>query len=72
MEKVTMPNIIVNGTPTIWEEGMTVSRLLEIKRYTFRMLVVKINGTLVKKADYASTLIPPEADVMVYHLMSGG
>ena len=67
-----MANIIVNGTQTPWEEGMTVTRLLEIKRYTFRLLVVKINGTLVKRADYSTTIIPAEADVMVYHLMSGG
>ncbi len=67
-----MPQIIVNGNPLDWEEGMTVRRLLQIKRYSFGMLVIRINGTLVKKADYDSTLVPPGADVMVYHLMSGG
>jgi thiamine biosynthesis protein ThiS len=67
-----MPQIIVNGTAMDWEEGMTVRRLLQIKRYSFGMLVIRINGTLVKKADYDSTPVPPGADVMVYHLMSGG
>jgi len=64
--------ITVNGNPLPWEEGMTVKKILELKNYTFKMLVVKVNGQLVKKDKYAETVVPDGADVKVIHLMSGG
>jgi thiamine biosynthesis protein ThiS len=67
-----MKTIIVNGNTVEWEEGMTVSALLKKMNYTFRMLVIKIDGRLVKKGDYESTEVPEGADVMVMHLISGG
>ncbi len=67
-----MPSIIVNGNVVEWEEGMTVRRVLHKMNYTFRMLVIRVNGKLVKKEDWDHTLVPPEAEVSVYHLISGG
>lgn len=64
--------ITVNNRPVVWEEGMTVTRLLEKMNYTFRLLVVKINGRLVKRKDYDRTEIPSSADVKVLHLVAGG
>jgi len=43
--------ISVNNRKVEWEENMRVARLLEIMNYTFKMLVVKINGQLVKRKD---------------------
>ncbi|MFO7866333.1 MAG: sulfur carrier protein ThiS [Candidatus Aminicenantes bacterium] len=64
--------ITVNNRPVVWEEGMTVTRLLEKMNYTFRLLVVKINGQLVKRKDYDRTEIPSGADVKVLHMVAGG
>ncbi len=55
-----------------WEEGMTVRRVLSKMNYTFRMLVIKVNGELVKKEYWDSFLVPPGAEVSVFHLISGG
>lgn len=65
-------SIIVNNDKLAWFDGMTVQDVLDLKKYTFKMLVVKINGKLVKKSDYRTTLVPNGADVKVIHLMSGG
>ncbi len=51
---------------------MTVLELLDEKNFTFRMLVIKINGQLVKKADYGKAIIKDGDDVSVLHLISGG
>lgn len=67
-----MNNINVNGNTVEWEEGLSVAALLTKMNYTFRMLVIKINGKLVKKGSYETTLIPAGADVSVIHLISGG
>jgi thiamine biosynthesis protein ThiS len=64
--------ITVNGSPHDHTPGMTVADVLRIKNFIFRMLVVQVNGTLVKRADYATTTVPDGADVQVIHLISGG
>ena len=52
--------------------SMTVSELIDVKNYTFKMLVVKINNKLVKKHDYDSAIINEGDNVMVLHMISGG
>lgn len=64
--------ITVNTQTVPWEENMTIDRILQVMRYSFRMLVVKVDGRLVKKNDYASTVVPEGAVVEVIHLISGG
>ncbi|MDD4222979.1 MAG: sulfur carrier protein ThiS [Candidatus Cloacimonetes bacterium] len=67
-----MPGITVNGHQIPWQEGMTVRDVLTAMNYTFRMLVIKIDGQLVKKQDWDCTLVPAGAEVSVIHLISGG
>lgn len=65
--------ITLNNRPeSIDKIQLSVSELLEIKNYTFKMLVIKINGILVKKDVYNNTFIKDGDDVMVLHLVSGG
>ena len=64
--------ITVNTAPLAWEQGMTISNVLEKRRYTFKMLIVKIDGKLIKKENWQTHVIPQGADVNVIHLMSGG
>jgi sulfur carrier protein len=54
------------------EEELTVQELLEKKNFTFKMLIIRINGNIVKKNQYNETLIHDNDDVMVLHLISGG
>ena len=67
-----MNTITVNGNTVAWEEGLTVTNLLVKMNYTFKMLVIKIDGALVKKEHYPTTLVPDGAVVHVIHLISGG
>ena len=64
--------ILVNSQTLDWQDGMTVDDVLKKMRYTFKMLVVKVNGELVKRNQYNDFRIPDNADVKVIHLMSGG
>jgi sulfur carrier protein len=54
------------------EEQLTVQELLEKKNFTFKMLIIRINGIIVKKNQYNDTVIHDSDDVMVLHLISGG
>ena len=64
--------LTINGHIRPWTEGMTVQDALDLMNYTFIMLVVKINGEVVLRADYGSTTIPHGAELLVIHLLSGG
>jgi len=67
-----MKTITVNENSLKWEEEMNINVILKRMNYTFRMLVVKVDGKLIKKNEYDSTIVSPDADVKVIHLMSGG
>jgi sulfur carrier protein len=64
--------ITVNGESLEHTDGMTVADILRVKNFIFRMLVVQVNGEIVKRADYATTAVPDGAEVQVIHLISGG
>ncbi|MEI7896330.1 MAG: sulfur carrier protein ThiS [bacterium] len=65
--------ILLNNNPEEFAvEKMTVNELLKYKNFTFKMLVIKINGSLVKKTEYDSAMIAEGDDVHVLHLISGG
>ena len=64
--------ITVNGEHMEWEEGLTVQRLLEQKKYNFRMIAVWVNDEVVLKRLYSEAKIPDGAVVQVIHNISGG
>ena len=64
--------ITVNGDKLDWHEGMTIRDILNAKNYTFKMLVTKVDGVLVKRTDYDTATVQDQADVKVIHLISGG
>ena len=64
--------IEVNQKTIDWEENLTIDRVLKIMNYTFKMIVVKVNGELVKKEDYDTKNIPEGAEVQIIHLIAGG
>jgi sulfur carrier protein len=53
-------------------DQLTVQELLDIRNFTFKFLVVRINGTTVKPDAYASSIIRDGDEVLVLHLISGG
>ena len=66
-------DIVLNNNNEQFEAAeMTVSELLILKNFTFKMLIVKINNQLVPKDEYAMTVIRDGDDVTVLHLISGG
>lgn len=51
---------------------LTITELFEIKKFSFKNLVVKINGTLIKRDEYAGTAFKDGDKVDVIHMISGG
>jgi sulfur carrier protein len=53
-------------------ETISVSDMLSLKKFSFRMRIIKINGTLISKDMYDSTIIHNGDEVQMVYLMSGG
>jgi thiamine biosynthesis protein ThiS len=65
--------ITLNNEPVSLEgDSVSVERLLEMKRYTFRLRIVKINGRIIDRDSYAHEIIQNGDTVQVIYLMSGG
>ena len=65
--------ITLNNRPeSIDQDQISISELLILKNFTFKMLVIKVNGQLVKKDSYDNFIINNGDHVTVLHLVSGG
>ncbi len=67
-----MKTITVNGNLIEWQENMTIDIILRIMKYTFKMLVIKVNGELIKKEEYGTKNVTVNSEVKIIHLISGG
>ena len=61
-----------NREEQIDNEIMTVQELIDYKNYSFKLLVTKVNGKLVKKDQRDRAIIRDGDNVTVLHLVSGG
>jgi len=61
-----------NRTEELHQSSLTVTELLQVKNFTFKLLVVKINGKLIRKEEYNTATINDGDNVSVLHMISGG
>ena len=61
-----------NRTENFEFEVLTITELLKIKNYTFKFLVIKINGQLIKKDKYTEAKVYAGDKVDIIHMISGG
>jgi thiamine biosynthesis protein ThiS len=66
-------NITLNNSPEfIDRDEISISELIKLKNFIFKMLVVKHNGQVIKKQDYDTTIVKNGDNVVILHLVSGG
>ncbi|MCU0460782.1 MAG: sulfur carrier protein ThiS [Bacteroidales bacterium] len=53
-------------------DAMSIKEMLELKKFSFRMRIIKVNGRLIPKDKYESTYIHDGDNVLMIYLMSGG
>lgn len=64
--------ILNNRAEELNVDQATVQELITLKNFTFRLLVTKVNGTLVKKGERENVVVRDGDKVDVIHLISGG
>lgn len=53
-------------------EPLSINEMLELKKFSFKMRIIKLNGVLIPKEKYDSTFIHEGDNVNMLYLMSGG
>ncbi|PIX36213.1 MAG: thiamine biosynthesis protein ThiS [Bacteroidetes bacterium CG_4_10_14_3_um_filter_31_20] len=66
--EITLNNTKENFTPA----ELSISEILKIKNFTFKMLVTKVNGNFIKRDDYDKVFVKNGDNVSIIHLISGG
>lgn len=66
--------IILNNRPETIDgnDEISIQQLLEIKNFSYKMLLVRINERTIKREDFDLMLIREGDKVAVIHLMTGG
>lgn len=67
-----MKILLNNRKEEFGKEAISVSEMLILKKFSFKMRIIKINGILIPKEKYDSTFIHDGDDVQLIYLMSGG
>ena len=65
-------SIEVNGRKIDWVENETIKQLLRRMRYTFPLVVVKIDQKVIFRKDFPNVVVPNNSRVDVIHMISGG
>lgn len=65
-------NITVNNKTVTYVENETMKDLLKRLKFTFPLVIVKINGTHIPRDKYSEVKVPENADIQVIHMISGG
>lgn len=67
-----MKILLNNRSEELEGESISVSDMLVQKKFSYKMRIIKINGTLISKDKYDTTNINDGDDVQMLYLMSGG
>jgi thiamine biosynthesis protein ThiS len=67
-----MKIILNNREEEFPSETLSVSEMLLLKKFSYKMRIIKVNSVLIPKEKYDSTIIHTGDDVQMIYLMSGG
>ena len=67
-----MKILLNNREEEFRNEEISVNEMLALKKFSFKMRIIKINGLLISKEKYDSAIIHDGDNVQMLYLMSGG
>lgn len=67
-----MKILLNNREEEFGKDTVSVSEMLIMKKFSYKMRIIKINGALIPKEKYDLTIIHDGDDVQMLYLMSGG
>jgi len=65
--------ILINNRKEEFDrDTITVSEMIILKKFSFKMRIVKLNGVFIPHDKYDSAIIKDGDEVQMHYLMSGG
>ena len=65
-------SIEVNSRKVEWVKNESVKELLKRMKYTFPLVIVKINNKIIPRSKYSEATVPNNSKIAVIHMTSGG
>lgn len=65
-------SIEVNTRKIDWVENETIKLLLKRMKYTFPLVVVKIDKKVIPRSDFSKVIVPDNSKIDVIHMICGG
>ena len=65
-------SIEVNGRKVDWVENENIKDFLKRMKYTFPLVVVKINDEVIPRSKFSEVILPDDSKIAVIHMISGG
>jgi sulfur carrier protein len=73
MKKFSEMKVFLNNRKEEFcSDSLTVTEMLNLKKFSFKLRIVKINGRHIPQENYDSEVIKDGDDVQMLYLMSGG
>lgn len=54
------------------EDDLTISQLMFLKRFSNKMMLVKLNGIMIKKSDWSATQLKQGDNLHIIKIINGG
>ena len=65
-------SIEVNGKTVDWIKNESIQELLKRVKYTFPLVIVKIDEKVISRSDFSIVKVPNNSKIAVIHMISGG
>jgi thiazole synthase/sulfur carrier protein len=65
-------SIEVNGKNVDWIKNESIQDLLKRVKYTFPLVIIKIDGKIIPRSDFLIVKVPNNSKIAVIHMISGG
>jgi thiamine biosynthesis protein ThiS len=66
-------NILLNNRPEVFAaEELSVAEIMRIKKYSFKMLVIKLNNAFVLDHERENAIVREGDNLAIIHMESGG
>ncbi len=63
---------LLNNRKEEYTEGLTIAKIIEMKTFTYKKIIVTVNDEFVELEDYEQTKVNKGDDVKIHHLLAGG
>lgn len=67
-----MEIILNNRNEKFDKNQMSIAEILEVKKFTYQKIIVKLNNVIVDKEQFSESIVNNGDKLVILHLLAGG